>query len=179
MKISVLNKATAIAFLLIPVLAEIRLVYHAPYLNYGYGEITVNSILLLIFAIYVLFVSISRLIQTYHCWKKGDDKWKRKLINAYIFVFIFVLSLSFLLILINGGSHLGEFLLCLCFISSVFCFPIGIILFFLSCAGLRYLKIRPKSYLILIFCSSALFIIVGAIPTAIVFYWWINGGLPR
>ena len=193
MKKPALYKATVVAFLLIPILAVVRLVYPAPTLNYGEGEVTVNSIFLLLFGIYAFVVLILNFIRSYDYWKIRDDKWKKQLFFTYIFVFIFALSLPFLTIFqaksyysiddhlckITGSSafHPKDFAESAGYISLAIFFPIGITLFFLSCAGLKYVKTSPKLYLLITFLTSILFSIGGAASMGLVLVWYIGGGI--
>ena len=194
MRKSALYKTTVIAFVLIPLLAVVRLTYPAPTLDYGHREITVNSIFLLLFGIYALFVSIINFIRCHDSWKIGKTQWKIQLTFTYIFVFIFALSLPFLMMFqaesYNSSNYPerytstgidafepGEFIQCLFFVSPAFLFPIGIVLFCLGLVGLDYFKLRSKSYLIIIFSTSVLFVLGGALSAALVFGWWIGGGI--
>ena len=194
MKKSALYKATVIAFVLIPLLAIVRLTYPAPTLDYGHREITVNSVFLLLFGIYALFVSIINFIRCHDSWKIGKTQWKIQLTFTYIFAFIFAVSLPFLMMFqaesynssISQGRYTstgidafdpGAFIPGLVFVSPAFLFPIGIVLFFLGFVGLHYFKLRPKSYLIIIFSTSVVFVLGGALSALLVFAWWANGGI--
>lgn len=196
MKKPALYKATLIAFLLIPVLVVVRLFCPALRLDYGNGDITVNSIFLLLFAIYAFFVSIFNFIKSYDYWRTDNKKWGKQLIFTYIFVFIFALSLPFLMTLksynyafysevfIKAFAYLSPaflfpevFIEALVYVSPAFLFPIGVVLFFLSLVGLQFLKGRAKSYLIIIFFTSVLFVLGGAASAYLVFGWWIQGGM--
>lgn len=167
MEKSPLYKATIITFILIPVLAVIRLTYSAPHLNYGEGYITVNSIFLLLFAIYAFFVSAKHFIRCHNFWKIGDSHWKSRLAFTYIFIFIVALSLP-LLMTFQDRAFIKEFVETLAGGAPAFLLPISIILFFLGSAGLRYLKTRPKLYLFLIF-YILIFIVALTLPFFVVF----------
>lgn len=189
MKKSTLYKATVIAFVLIPLLAVVRLIYPAPTLGYGHREITVNSIFLLLFGIYAFFVSIMNFIRCYDSWKVGKTEWKIQLKFSYFIAFIFAVSLPFLM-MFQAESYSssytstgfeafepGDFIPNLVFVSPAFLFPIGIVLFFLGFVGLHYFKLRPKSYLIIIFSTSVVFVLGGALSALLVFAWWTGGGI--
>jgi hypothetical protein len=177
MKKSALYKATVIAFVLIPLLAVVRLIYRAPQLDYGHGEITVNSVFLLLFSIYAFFVSIFNFIRCHDSWKTGKTQWKIQLTFTYIFVFIFALSLPFLMMFQIDAFETEDFIPFVFFVSPAFLFPIGIVLFFLGFVGLENFKLRSKSYLVIIFSTSILFVLGGALSAAFVFAWWTGGGI--
>lgn len=181
-KNSALHKATIIAFVLIPVLAVVRLIYHAPRLDYGHRELTVNSVFLLAFGIYAFFLSSIRFFQCQNSWEMGKAEWRRQLGFTYIFVVVCALSLPFLMMFEGGYKGVGAFCIegfmaGLVFASPAFLFPIGIVLFFLALPGVSYFKVRPKSYLIIIFSTSVLFVLGGAASAALVFVWWAGGGI--
>lgn len=166
MKKFTLPIATIITFILIPLLGLIFRIYRysSPHLNYGDGAITVNSVLLLLFAIYAIVVSASHFIQCNNSWKTGNSPWKVHLLFTYIYVFTIALSLFFLMIFEDIDFTKG--------ITKIFCISplylllISITLFFLVLTGLRFLKKSSKLYLLVIF---SIFITVILLPLIAIF----------
>lgn len=199
MKIFTLRMATMILFMLIPILILLYMFYYAPYLKYGHGDITVNSIFLLLFAVYAFFVSLAHFRRCHDYWNNGNGRWKMQLTFTYFLIFIVALLLPFFmscedLILWIGHKYVNEYDLlssifkclsyfsqdyvgALLFVSPAFVFPIGIALFCLSCAEFAHHKGRAKSYLIVIFLTSLIFALIGAVPALYVLVWWLKGGI--
>jgi hypothetical protein len=177
MKKSTLNILTIIAFLLIPVLALIRLNYHAPTLDYGDGQITLNSVLLLMFGIYAFFVSTGNFVRAHRSWKAGKPQWKAHDAVAYFCTLVFSVSLAFLMMFDTNRCFPEYFLFCLRIVSPAFLLPVGFVLLTLGINGLFYSKTRPKAYLIITFLAFVPFTFGGVIPAFLVGLFWLTGGL--
>jgi hypothetical protein len=187
-----LNIPTIIAFFLVPVIAAVRVIYEGPSLAYGHGDITEESVLILIFAIYCFFVSAFNFIRAHKGWKHNDEQWKKLTTSAHICNIAFAISLAILTLFgqlsVNyGGSFysssqsffelLQGFLYMFMFVSLAWLFPLGIVLLVLGLGGLKYSKSRPKGYLVVTIITAVLFTLGGALPAFIVSMFWIGGGI--
>ncbi len=181
MKSSLIAKLTIIAFLLIPVLAIVRLLYYAPRLSYGKGQIALNSVFLLLFGIYCFIVSAFHFVYVNRYWSEGNSMWKQKMGFAYLYTILFALSLALLFGIGSGCANVDDFMqmsfLGIMFISLAFLFPIGLVLLFLGFKGLTQSHNKPKSYLVITFLTSLLFSLGGVMPALAVFSFWIQGGI--
>ncbi|MHC4259440.1 MAG: hypothetical protein ACYSTF_03365 [Planctomycetota bacterium] len=180
---------TIIAFLLVPVIAFLRLTCPAQPLAYGNQEVTLGSVLLLVFGIFCFLISTFNLLHAHKSWKAAEPDWKTETISAYLYTILFALSLAFLMMftdyrgydygstLLRHGVVPGAFVLGLIFVSPAFLFPIGLVLLVLALAGLKYRNTRPKSYLIAAFVAAIVSTLGGAIPAFWVGTFWLSGGL--
>jgi hypothetical protein len=148
-----LTRATILTFVFIPSLSLIFRNYYPPALNYGRGEVTLNSILFLLFAVYAVIVSGFHFFQCHNSWETGKT-WKAHFFFTYIYVFIIAMSLPFfvifdyvdftkLIIKIPGRTP------------PLFLIAAGIVLFFLV---LSFLKFIYKSLNFYILISASLLI---------------------
>jgi hypothetical protein len=189
MKISPLNILTIITFLLIPVIAVARLTCSPEPLPYGNQEITLASVLLLVFGFFCFFVSTFNLLGAHRSWKAANPDWKTKTMTAYVCTLLFAIAIVFLMMFTphrdyDYGSGLErhgfvpeKFLAGLFLVAPAFLCPIGLVLLVLALAGLKYTNTRPRSYLVAAFVAAALFTFGGAMPAFFVAAFWLGGGL--
>jgi hypothetical protein len=146
-------------------------------LHYGKGQVTFNSVILLIYGIYCFAVSSSNLICVQRLWMQNSGHWKRKMASAYGSILFFAASLAFLM---SVNNHIEfqcrDILYCLIFVSPAFLFPIGLVLLALGFNGVFYSRNRPKFYLVITFLASLLFSLGGTYPALIVITFWVEGG---
>jgi hypothetical protein len=189
---------TISVFLLFPIVYIARM-QDLPRLGYGHGEVTLNSIILLVYGIYCVVVSSMHLVVTHRLWKKNDPRWKKKIAATYGYILLFSLFLAISMMAVayselpelfskifyntlagrifDSFEELFAYLFGgLVFASLPFLFPIGLILLLLGFSEVCFCGNRPKSYLIITFLASILFSFGGAYPTFLVFIYWMNGG---
>ena len=71
-------------------------------IDYGHGQVTVSTVLLLIFGLYLIFVSSLYFKErVFNSWQENDNRWKINLFKAYLFLFLFCMLLA---LLYNSGG---------------------------------------------------------------------------
>jgi hypothetical protein len=171
-----LEKATIVALSLIPVVALVRAFYRAPYLHYGRGQMTANSVLLLLFGMYAFVICVLNLLHCRSLWRTGQDGWGRQLGWTYILVLVFAVSLPFLTMFDRGvwPQYLGQMLP---IVSPAFFFAMGVAMLAVGLAGVTYRTAGPRWFLLVILATSVVLTLGGASRAWLVFCWWLGGGI--
>src|SRR3989339_458617 len=94
---------TVLAVLLMVPIGISRELWYAPELGLHYGDITYNTLFLLVFAAVSVMVHYLYLSRAHALWKAGDGEWSGAILRGYLVTLVLIAAIGLLTLLPYGG----------------------------------------------------------------------------
>ena len=157
-------------------------------INYGIGHLTLGSLFLLPFGLYLIFISSMYFRNIFYTWK-SNNPWRQEIIKSYLLLLLFCMFIS--LLALSGESQLIMNLLDSAPSELLFLFlagyftglsiivPVSIYTAFLSIKSLIVSQRENKSYSLGIYLLifSLIFLAISFFPFFVTLSFWLNGGV--
>jgi hypothetical protein len=162
------------AFVLAATIAAIRSSWRGPVVPYGHNEVTVNTLLLLCFAGYALYIVMQYYVRSRDSWIAGERGCWKWLVTAHGMTILLAAVLG---LLSRCGPEPFTVWTAAILPAGAFLFAAGIAVLYVGFRGLGNSSKNPTPYMLVNYMIAALFIVFGAMPAFWVFIWLMGGGI--